>query len=92
MTDIFPVTYPQCQETQRNAWIQNSRVLQRKEIAVWNSIVILSNLSSFIGDVFDFKNSPYNVRILLPPPKKNRHIAVWKTSWGSSSLGKFTYS
>lgn len=70
MTDIFPVTYPQCQETQRNAWIQNSRVLQRKEIAVWNSIVILSNLSSFIGDVFDFKNSPYNVRILLPPPQK----------------------
>ena len=28
----------------------------------------------------------------FPPPKKNRHIAVWKTSWGSSSLGKFTYS
>ena len=52
MTDIFPVTYPQCQETQRNARIQNSRVLQRKEIAVWNSIVILSNLSSFIGECF----------------------------------------
>ena len=43
-------------------------------------------------NVFDFKNSPYNVRILVPPSKKTRHIAVWKTLWGSSSLGKFTYS
>ena len=91
MTDIFLVTYLQCQETQRNARIQNSRVLQRKEIAVWNSMLSCPVSPHLLMNAFDFKNSPYSVRILVPikkKKKKNNHIAVWKTTWEVFLLGK----
>ena len=72
MTDIFLVTYLQCQETQRNARIQNSRVLQRKEIAVWNSMLSCPVSPHLLVNAFDFKNSPYSVRILVPIKKKKK--------------------
>ena len=39
-------------------------------------------------NAFDFKNSPYSVRILVPIKKKKNHVAVWKTTWGVFLHGK----
>lgn len=39
-------------------------------------------------NVFDFKNSPYNVRILLPPPKKKPTHSRLENIVGVFLLGK----
>lgn len=52
ITDNSLVIHLQCQEAKRTDWTRNSHALQRHSIAIWNSIIILSNLSSFIDGCF----------------------------------------